>query len=144
MPRETEAKLATKNAAKSDDRTVQAKDSARPSSIGDHPSPDANLPEEIPIGKWVRFWQGVLHVDTSKMDFGIALRNAIGVALPLAVGIAIKMPLGGLAVASGALNVSYSDGHDPYWQRAKRMLATSALCAIAVMAGGLAGHYSVL
>ena len=78
------------------------------------------------------------------MDFYIGLRNALGVALPLAIGIAIKMPLGGLAVASGALNVSYSDGHDPYWQRAKRMLATSALCAIAVMAGGLSGHYSVL
>jgi uncharacterized membrane protein YccC len=99
---------------------------------------------EEPIGKWLKFWQGVLHVDTSKMDLGIGFRNALGVALPLAVGIAIKMPLGGLAVASGALNVSYSDGHDPYWQRAKRMLATSALCAIAVMAGGLSGHYSVL
>jgi uncharacterized membrane protein YccC len=97
-----------------------------------------------PIGKWLKFWQGVLHIDTSKMDLGIGFRNALGVALPLAVGIAIKMPLGGLAVASGALNVSYSDGHDPYWQRAKRMLATSALCAIAVMAGGLSGRYSVL
>jgi hypothetical protein len=99
---------------------------------------------EEPIGKWLKFWQGVLHVDTSKMDLGIGFRNALGVALPLAAGIAIKMPLGGLAVASGALNVSYSDGHDPYWQRAKRMLATSALCAVAVMAGGLAGHHPVL
>ena len=87
-------------------------------------------PEE-PIGKWLKFWQGVLHVDTSKMDLGIGFRNALGVAIPLAVGIAIKMPLGGLAVASGALNVSYSDGHDPYWRRAQRMLATSALCAVA-------------
>ena len=100
--------------------------------------------QKEPVGKWLKFWQGVLHVDASKMDLGIGLRNALGVALPLAIGIAIKMPLGGLAVASGALNVSYSDGHDPYRQRAKRMLATSALCAIAVMAGGLAGHYSVL
>ncbi len=77
------------------------------------------------------------------MDAGIGLRNALGVALPLAIGIAIKMPLGGLAIASGALNVSYSDGHDPYNQRARRMLATSALCAVAVMAGGLAGHYAI-
>ena len=53
------------------------------------------------------------------------------------------MPLGGLAVASGALNVAYSDGHDPYGQRARRMLASSALCACAVMAGGLAGHHNV-
>jgi len=99
---------------------------------------------EEATGKWRKFWQGVLHVDTSKMEVGIGFRNALGVALPLAVGIAIKMPLGGLAVASGALNVSYSDGHDPYGQRAKRMLLTSALCAVAVIAGGLAGHYAAL
>ncbi len=94
------------------------------------------------LSKWQVFWQGILHVDTAKMDRWIALRNGMGVALPLAVGIAIGMPLGGLAVASGALNVSYSDGHDPYKQRAKRMLAASALCAIAVMAGGFAGHHT--
>src|SRR3984885_330266 len=93
-----------------------------------------------PIGKWLKFWQGVLHVDTSKMDLGIGFRNALGVAIPLAVGIAMGMPLGGLAVASGALNVSYSDGHDPYKGRARRLLASSVLCSIAVMAGGLAGH----
>jgi uncharacterized membrane protein YccC len=99
--------------------------------------------ESVAVSKWLTFWRGVLQVDASKMDAAIGLRNALGVALPLAIGIAIKMPLGGLAVASGALNVSYSDGHDPYKQRAWRMLATSALCAVAVMAGGLAGHYSV-
>lgn len=104
----------------------------------------AELTDQEPVGKWLKFWHGVLHIDTSKMDLGIGFRNALGVALPLAVGIVIKMPLGGLAVASGALNVSFSDGHDPYSQRAKRMLGTSALCAIAVMAGGLAGHYSVI
>jgi len=107
-------------------------------------SSEAGGSTEKGASKWSKFWHGVLHIDTSKMDFGIGIRNALGVAIPLAVGIAIKMPLGGLAVASGALNVSYSDGHDPYWQRAKRMLATSALCAVAVIAGGLAGHYSVL
>ncbi len=77
------------------------------------------------------------------MEPWIALRNALGVAIPLAVGIAIGMPLGGLAVASGALNVSYSDGHDPYKERARRMLASSALCAVAVMAGGLVGHHNI-
>lgn len=123
---------------------VLAKDTAGAPRKAATPVTDAPIPGEIPVGKWLKFWHGVLHVDTSKVDFGIGFRNALGVALPLAVGIAMKMPLGGLAVASGALNVSYSDGHDPYWQRAKRMLATSALCAVAVMAGGLAGHYSVL
>jgi uncharacterized membrane protein YccC len=101
---------------------------------------DASHP---PLNKWQVFWRGVLHVDVAKMEPWIGLRNAVGVAAPLVVGVAIGMPLGGLAVASGALNVSYSDGHDPYEQRAKRMLASSALCAIAVMAGGLAGHHNV-
>ncbi len=126
------------------DEPIRSKDIAnrsRPTESNAHPG---DSKEQEPTGKWLKFWHGVLHVDTSKMDFGIGIRNALGVAIPLAVGIAIKMPLGGLAVASGALNVSYSDGHDPYWQRARRMLATSVLCAIAVMAGGLAGHYSVL
>jgi uncharacterized membrane protein YccC len=139
-----ESESRSTNSANSNDLATQAKDTAALAGKAAAPSAVAPIPAEIPIGKWLKFWHGVLHVDTSKMDFGIGLRNALGVALPLAVGIAIKMPLGGLAVASGALNVSYSDGHDPYWQRAKRMLATSALCAIAVMAGGLAGHYSVL
>jgi uncharacterized membrane protein YccC len=126
------------------DRVMGDRAEASPvSPAGNNPAALTDAAEE-PIGKWLKFWQGVLHVDTSKMDLGIGFRNALGVALPLAVGIAIKMPLGGLAVASGALNVSYSDGHDPYGQRAKRMLATSALCAIAVMAGGLSGHYSVI
>jgi uncharacterized membrane protein YccC len=99
--------------------------------------------EAAALNKWQKFWRGVLHVDTAKMDPWTAARNAIGVALPLAVGIAVGMPLGGLAVASGALNVSYSDGHDPYKQRARRMLAASVLCAVAVMAGGLVGHHNV-
>src|ERR1700720_4309670 len=95
-----------------------------------------------PPRKWQVFGRGVLHIDAAKMEPWIALRNAMGVAIPLAVGIAIGMPLGGLAVASGALNVSYSDGHDPYKERARRLLASSVLCSIAVMAGGLAGHHN--
>src|ERR1700753_2976421 len=164
MPHEDEAKLGetdrgerdshdgrnlTREAPASDSRSknrdgAAPRDVAKPEVPPAPPSANAVQPSEIPVGKWLKFWQGILHVDTSKMDFGIGLRNAIGVAMPLAIGIAIKMPLGGLAVASGALNVSYSDGHDPYGQRARRMLGTSALCAIAVMAGGLSGHYSAL
>jgi uncharacterized membrane protein YccC len=102
----------------------------------------AERTEPFPLNKWQSFWRGVLHVDTTKMEPWIALRNSVGVAIPLAVGTAVGMPLGGVAVASGALNVSYSDGHDPYKDRAKRMLASSALCALAVMAGGLAGHHN--
>jgi uncharacterized membrane protein YccC len=107
--------------------------------------PSAANPKQAPhppLNKWQSFWRGILQVDAAKMEPWIAARNAAGVAAPLIVGVLIRMPLGGLAVASGALNVSYSDGSDPYEQRAKRMLAASALCAVAVMAGGLAGHHN--
>jgi len=99
-------------------------------------------PTHPPLNKWQTFWRGVLHIDTAKIDPWIALRNTVGVAAPLVVGLAIGMPLGGLAVASGALNVSYSDGHDPYGRRAKRMLAAGILCSLGIMAGGLAGRYN--
>ena len=112
--------------------------------VQDQPSSDQTKSTDPPdLNKWQTFQRGVLHVDTAKMDPWTAARNAIGVALPLAVGIAIGMPLGGLAVASGALNVSYSDGPDPYKQRARRMLAASVLCAVAVTLGGLVGHRNV-
>jgi uncharacterized membrane protein YccC len=67
----------------------------------------------------------------------IGLRNALGVALPLIVGVAIGQTAGGLLTAVGALNVSYSDGVEPYGQRARRMLAASCFGALAVGAGGL-------
>jgi uncharacterized membrane protein YccC len=85
-------------------------------------------------------WQIVTHVDRSKINAWQALRNTIGVVAPLLVGFAIGMPRGGLAVASGALNVSYSDGSDPYARRAKRMLTSTAWCSIAVLLGGLTSH----
>ena len=73
----------------------------------------------------------------------MALRNTAGVILPLIAGYALGMPRGGLAMASGALNVSYSDGNDPYAQRAKRMVASTVWCSIAVLLGGLTGHHNV-
>ncbi len=53
------------------------------------------------------------------------------------------MPLGGLAVSAGALQVSYSDSHNPYPLRAKRMLSASLLCALAVVVGGLLGRFPI-
>ena len=47
-------------------------------------------------------------------------------------------------VASGALNVSYSDGSDPYPGRVKRMLASSMICALAVFVGAVSGKHVVL
>src|ERR1051326_7641123 len=88
----------------------------------------------------VPFWRGVLHYESSKVDAWMALRNAAGVVLPLAIGVAAGAATSGLIVASGALNVAFSDGPDPYPQRGRRMLAASFCCALAVLAGGLCGR----
>ena len=93
---------------------------------------------------WRQYWRKVLQFDRGRMEPWIALRNTIGVMLPIGVGAALGMPLGGLAVGTGALQVSYSDGHGPYAQRARRMLTATLLCALAVVAGGLAGRNGVL
>jgi uncharacterized membrane protein YccC len=90
------------------------------------------------------FWQNLTHFDSTKVSWHRAFRNAIGVVLPLIAGFALQMPRGGLVVASGALNVSYSDGSDPYSERAKRMLASSLICAVAVFAGAISGRHQIL
>jgi len=88
-------------------------------------------------------WRLLTHFDRAKLNPALALRNTAGVLIPLAVGFALGMPRGGLAMASGALNVSYSDGHDPYPQRAKRMLASTIWCAVAIFLGGITGHRNI-
>src|SRR5258708_436028 len=89
---------------------------------------------------WRSFARLLTQFDRTKLEPAIALRNAVGVLVPLAIGVAIGMPLGGVAVASGALQVAYSDGHDPYSQRGLRMLTATLLCALAVVVGGLTGR----
>src|SRR5258707_1407437 len=89
---------------------------------------------------WHSFARLLTQFDRTKLEPAIALRNGVGVLVPLAIGVAIVMPLGGVAVASGALQVAYSDGHDPYSQRGLRMLTATLLCALAVVVGGLTGH----
>src|SRR5437762_5957857 len=88
------------------------------------------------------FWRVLTRFDSSKLSPYLALRNAVGVVLPLAAGFALNMPRGGVVVASGALNVAYSDGSDPYAQRAKRMLSSSVLCSLAVLLGALSGSHN--
>jgi uncharacterized membrane protein YccC len=90
------------------------------------------------------FWQILTHFDSTKLSTHRAFRNAAGVVLPLMAGYALGMPRGGLVVASGALNVSYSDSSDPYSGRARRMLASSVICAIAVFAGAISGQHQSL
>lgn len=89
---------------------------------------------------WATFWRTLIRYDAAKVDAWMALRNAIGVALPLAAGVATGQLSGGLLAATGALNVAFSDGQEPYRQRARRMLAASALVGLAVFAGALCGH----
>ena len=88
------------------------------------------------------FWLALRRIEKNKINGRwLALRNSLAVALPLGAGIALGNPLGAVAVASGALNVSFSDSGDPYGQRARRMFAWSALGALAVFVGSLAGRH---
>ncbi len=101
-------------------------------------------PENQHVNPLIGLWRIITHVDRSKINVWQALRNTAGVVAPLIVGYALGMPRGGLAMASGALNVSYSDGSDPYERRAKRMLASTAWCSAAVLLGGLTAHSNVV
>ena len=89
-------------------------------------------------------WRTVTRLDKSKINTWIAFRNSLAVALPLGIGIALNNPRGAVAITTGALNVSYSDGKDPYGQRARRMLAWSVLGAVAVFIGSITGSNSWL
>jgi uncharacterized membrane protein YccC len=104
----------------------------------------ATAPENQHVSPMKALWRIVTHVDRSKINPWQALRNTVGVVAPLIVGHALGMPRGGLAMASGALNVSYSDGSDPYPRRAKRMLSSTVWCSIAVLLGGLTGHSNTI
>lgn len=87
-------------------------------------------------------WRTLTRLDKSKINSTwMAVRNALAVAVPLGIGIQIGKPLGAVAVTTGALNVAYSDGVDPYAQRARRMLAWSILGAFAVFTGSVTGAY---
>ena len=85
------------------------------------------------------FWRSVVRFQSDKVAPWLALRNTLGVALPLAAGVAAGAISTGLVVATGALNVAFSDSDEPYAQRARRMLAASALVGLAVFAGSLTG-----
>src|ERR1700722_19072776 len=102
-----------------------------------------SAPETRP-GTAKAFWQILTLFDSTKLSTHRAFRNSLGVVLPLIAGFALHMPRGGLVVASGALNVSYSDGSDPYSVRVKRMLASSVICAVAVFVGAVSGKHIVL
>ena len=93
---------------------------------------------------WSAIWDIVTKIQRGKVTPWLALRNTIGVVAPLVAGAAFgAMPVG-LVVATGALNVSFSDSHDPYPQRLRRMLAASVLVSLAVMVGQACGSNPLL
>src|ERR1700694_2933163 len=89
------------------------------------------------------FWAALTQFDKNKMSVSLAVRNAIGVALPLAAGFAVGQPIAGALMCTGALNVSFSDGNDPYAQRSRRMLTSSFLGAFAICIGAISGNNTV-
>ncbi len=113
-------------------------------------SKDAFVPQAPPVspapvaheGAARAFWRVLTRFDSSKLTPYQGLRNSTGVLLPLAAGFALNMPRGGVAAGSGALWVAFSDGSDPYAQRARRMLSSSVLCALAVLLGTLSGNHN--
>lgn len=103
----------------------------------------SNQPLAPPSG-WISFWRTLTLLETEKVVLGRAARNAIGVALPLAAGYLAGSLSAGLVVSSGALNVCFVDGDDPYRQRARRMLLGTVLVGLAVLMGTLTGGVAPL
>ena len=85
-------------------------------------------------------WKTVTRVETGKIIPWIALRNTIGVACPLVLGLLYGQLSAGLVMCLGALNVSFSDGKDPYQQRVRRMLTASFFCGLALVIGSVTGR----
>lgn len=90
------------------------------------------------------FWSTITQFDRARLTLAMALRNALGVAVPLAIGVALGNPSGGVMAATGALDVAFSDGNDPYLHRGRRMLSAAFFVSLAVFAGRLCGHNHIL
>ncbi|MEP6715838.1 MAG: FUSC family protein [Terriglobia bacterium] len=95
-------------------------------------------------GPWANFWGTLTRFDKSKLNPEIAARNTLGFAAALILATIFSSPSAGVLAGIGALNVSYSDSRDPYVIRARRMLLSSIVCAIAVVMGALFGNNNAL
>lgn len=107
-------------------------------------APGGTLPESVTHSKkgvdLGAFWRTLTRLEPEKIVYGRSARNALGVALPLAVGYFAGSLPAGLIISSGALNVCFTDGDDPYRQRARRMLLGTLLVGLAVLTGTLVGR----
>ena len=86
------------------------------------------------------FWNALTRFDPGKIVPEIAIRNTTGFIAAVVIGTVLGSPSAGVVAGTGALNVSYSDSRDPYAIRARRMMISAALGAIAVTVGSLSGH----
>ena len=111
-------------------------DSAYPDGMASEPLPHPNA--------WASLRRTITRFETAKIQPSIGFRNAIGISIPLAFGVALGAAPSGLTAATGALNVSFTDGSDPYRLRVQRMLAATALTSFAVIFGTLCGRHPVL
>lgn len=104
------------------------------------PHPEALPRPAANPNAWTTFWRTVASFQRDKLNPTLAARNTVGVTLPIIVGAALGFTPAGLAMATGALNVCFTDGQQPYRQRAQRMFAACFLVAAAVSLGALCGH----
>ena len=93
---------------------------------------------------WAVLWDLIRRVQTDKISPWVGLRNALGVALPIAAGVAAGSVPTGLALATGALNVAFTDSSEPYRVRGWRMLAATVLVGFAVATGEVCGNSHIL
>lgn len=92
-----------------------------------------------PLPFWKSFWNTLTRFDSSDVSASMAARNSLCVAIPLVIGALLESPGKGLIAASGAINASFADGHEPYKRRLQKMLAASVMCGFAVFAGSSVG-----
>ncbi|HVV46352.1 MAG TPA: FUSC family protein [Bryobacteraceae bacterium] len=95
------------------------------------------MPHRVPLQT---LWRTLIRFESQKIVPQIAIRNAIGFSLAVILGTLAVSPSTGAVAALGALNVSFSDGLDPYRFRARRMLLSSLFTGVAVVAGALSAH----
>jgi len=95
--------------------------------------------KEAPLGRILFQWKRPIVPST------VALRNSLSIVLPLGICIALGQTAMGMAIASGALNVVFSDRPGPYRLRLERMLYASLGAAVSAFAGFmLGGHPSLI
>lgn len=85
-------------------------------------------------------WRALIRFDRNRIVPEVAVRNTIGFTLAVALGAVLASPSVGVVAGLGALNVSYTDGRDPYALRARRMLISALLSGVAVALGAVSGH----